>query len=83
MKIVKTNDDNYTLTLSYDELNIIYHCVGNYEEFVNSIMALNMGFRLTGAESCIWEKSRKLSKVMLECEHKLCSDLRFEGDYYD
>ena len=83
MTIIKLSEDSYSINLTYDELNVIYHCVGNHCELLNGLLACNMGLRLTGAESCIYDKAENISKNMRTSEPLLYHDLRFEGNKYE
>ncbi len=68
----------YLLVLTYEELNAIYHAVGNYGDMLNSMLGCHMGLFLTDNELKLFEKSRELTTCMREIEPKLYYDLSFE-----
>ena len=78
MKIGKMQNDRYNLSVSYEELNTIYHAMGNYAELLNAIMEQHIGVRMTENEAKIIAKTYELTEKMRDVIPKLYYDLSFE-----
>lgn len=82
MKITKEKHETtyYQLNLSYDELNAIYHAVGNYTEMINLLISLHIGLFPTCGEERIIKMCNKISDQLKEIEPRLFYDLSFEDN---
>ena len=80
MKIVvdKKIKKEYNITLNYDELNSIYHAIGNYVELLDSLIGQQMGLFLTTGESALHDNCRTISEKLRSIEPELFYDLSFE-----
>ena len=64
MRIGKIQNDRYNVSVTYEELNAIYHAMGNYAELMNAIMEQHIGIRLTENEAKIISKANELATIM-------------------
>lgn len=71
----------YQLNVTYDELNTIYHSLGNYVEILNSLMQQHIGLRMTSGENKLLKSADTLCKLLRDLEPDLYNDLSFEDDY--
>ena len=79
MRIGKLENKRYNISVTYEELNAIYHAVGNYAELMNTIMQQHIGIRLTENEDKLIKKAYELSEKMRIIVPELYYDLNFEN----
>ena len=76
----KYQHNTYTLEVDYDDLNVIYHCMGNYVDLLNSIIHLGIGIYKTKCEDEINSRCNELCGKLREIEPKLYYDFRADND---
>lgn len=78
IEIEKHVEKKYVLTLTYQELNALYHCAGNYVEMMENLVQQHVGIRFTGNELKLQEYGKAVVKQMREEEPRLFADISFE-----
>ena len=76
----KYQHDTYTLEVDDNDLNVIYHCMGNYVDLLNSIIHLGIGIYKTKCEDDINSRCNELCGKLREIEPKLYYDFRADND---
>ena len=79
MRIGKLSNKQYNITVTYEELNAIYHATGNYAELMNSIMEQHIGIRLTENEDKLIRQANEITNKMRTVVPELYYDLNFEN----
>lgn len=76
----KHEQKTYTLTLDYDDLNVIYHGIGAYTEIMEALKHLDFGMFYTAGETQMQERMKVICEKLRTLEPDLYTDLRFEID---